>query len=245
MSTFNQFTYGSYTHPPGEIAFAGIQRAIVYSPTQRRNILRETWNLKGKIVKQGSDSQSQLFAAYAQLRTAYSSDGGSAGFAGTPFWLDNGNAIGGIIVTQPISHGEIKGAEGVTFLNYTLALQKDSFLSKPDHVLSYSEQVTFKDCVGRPLQVWRMPLTGGPIVQNVSETSWYEATQSGSGSSRTPSLQPEDPLWPDSLLQEQGARQVTYSSPKMQRGVPIEYHVEWSYTYRQTYPFTGGPHARG
>ena len=94
------FFYGSYQHPPGEVAFASISRNIIYSQTQRANLLREAWSMKGKIVKQGPTSQSQVFSALAATRQAYSTNGQSAGLldangAQTPLFLDTNQAIGG------------------------------------------------------------------------------------------------------------------------------------------------------
>ena len=126
------FNYGSYAHPNNEVSFAGITRTIQFSPTARANILTEAWAMDGKIVKQGATSQADIFTALATLRTAYSVNGQSAWLNDnsgnrTPFFLDNSIAIGGVIVTSPISHGPIKGAEGVTYLNYSFGLKMESF----------------------------------------------------------------------------------------------------------------------
>jgi hypothetical protein len=240
-----QFFYGSYTHPAAEVAFEGINRSIIYSHTQRANILRETWNLKGRIVKQGSTSQADVWTALAAIRAAYSVNGYSAGFAGTPFLLDNSLAIGGVIVLNPVSHGPIMGAEGVTYLNFAVSLQMDSFKSNINDLLNYSETVTFSDIGGGPLQVGRIPISGVPIIQSRSTNSFFYATQNGFASSRNSNIQAEDMLWPASLMGEDGAKNISPVSAKMERGVPVEYGISWSYKFRQVVPFTGSPHHRG
>ena len=217
----------------------------MYSKTQRRNIFQEVWNLKGRIVKQGPTAQADILTALNTTRTVYSVNGQSAGFAGTPFWMDTSKAIGGVIVRNHLSHGSIKEAEGTTFLEYTVSLQMDSFLSSIQDLLEYTESVTFTDCGGNPRQIWREPAVGLPIVQYVSTNTYFEAVQSGSATSRDPNIQAESMLWPQSLLGEPSARRVTNVSPVMVRGVPVSYSISWQYHFRQIVPFTGGPHARG
>lgn len=244
------FFYGDFRHPDSEVAFAGIQRTIRFSETQRENILRESWSLRGKIVKQGAASQSRVFAALGEIRSAYALHGQSAGLLDqdghqTPFLLDNSKAIGGVTVTNPVSHGEISGSETATYLHYTFGLQMDSFASQPNVILAYSEQLTFSDNRGGPLQIGRVPVSGLPIVQNVSTNSFYYATQAGFLTTRTPQPQPEAMLFPTALIGDPQSRVVTWSSPPTQRGVPTEYTVRWVYKYRSVAPFSGQVHSRG
>ena len=244
------FFYGGFKHPDSEVAFAGIQRTIQYSPSQRANIFTESWSMKAKIVKQGPTSQADLFSALNAVRNVYSVNGQSAGLLDnngnqTPFLLDNSKAIGGVIVTNPVSHEDLSGAETVTFLRYTFGLKMDSFISKTSDFLAYSETLSFSDNFGLPLQIGRVPVSGLPIIQNISTNSFYYATQSGSLTMRTPNPTPEAMLFPSSLIGEDGSRQITFESPKMERGVATEYTVKWSYRYRQIVPFFGSVHARG
>jgi hypothetical protein len=250
-----QFFYGPYTHPNAEVAFEGISRRIEWSPTQRANTLTEAWNMKGKFVYQGATAQSQILAALATTRTAYSrtdfaATGYSAGMllngAQTPFLLNAVGAIGGVVVTNPVSHGKIEGSEGCTYLHYKFGLRRESFLSTLNDLLDYKEQLSFSDCNGAPLQIWRMPLVGAPVVQSISTSSWFDCTQQGQLLSRNPNPQPEQPLFPNSIVGEPGSIQVSYFNPKMVRGTPVAYGVQWSYKFRQSVPFGGArPHARG
>ena len=240
-----QFNYGGFIHPFGEMAFAKIQRTVIWSQTQRQNVLRETWSLKGKIIRQGIDAQTQIFSYLGDLRNAYSVNGQSAGMSGTALQMDNSSAIGGVIVTDRVSHGELMGAETATYLHFTVGLQMDSFLSRLTDLLSYQEQVTFSDINGGAHTVDRVPIEGLPIIQSITTNSFYFATQSGSASSRDPGILPEDLLFPGDLQGRDGARQITYSSPKMERGQATEYGVSWKYEYRGIAPIIGRPHARG
>ena len=245
-----RFFYGGYVHESSEVNFSAISRVVQFSATHRANILQETWSMYGKIVKQGANSQSDIFTALANMKLAYSVNGYSAGMLDnngnrTPFFFDNSRAIGGVIVLNPISHEQMQGAESVTYLRFTFQLQMDSFLSSPFDILEYSEQLQFSDNQGLPLQVARVPIYGQPIIQNVSTASFYYATQSGTAKLRTPNPNPEPPLFPNSFSGEDGSRQVAYTSPKIIRGVPVEYGVNWSYRFRSATPLFSSVNARG
>ena len=244
------FFYGSYTHSPGEVSFDSVDRNVVWSQTQRANVLRETWHAKGKLIEQGSGGQAAIFADLAALRTAYSVNGQSAGFNDgngnpTPFFLNNNNAIGGVIVLSPISHGKIEGAETVGYLNYKFSLQMDSWLSNPNDLLSFSERLSFRDNNGMPLQVGKTPLNFPPVIQSVSAGSFYYCTQSGSLTQRGPSPQAQAPMFPGSFIGEDGSREIIPSSPNMERGVPVEFGISWTYRFRQIVPFLGSVNVRG
>lgn len=242
------FYYGAFTHPANEVAFLGIRRELIYSPSMRANILRESWSLKGRII---DTSQAAILADLAIRRQVYSQNitGNSAGMISasgtTPFVLNAATSIGGVIVTNAVSHGPLMGAETSQWCNYTFGLQADSFVSSINDLLSYQETVTFDDCGGGPLQITRVPVSGLPIIQNRTTNSFFDAMQSGSASSRNPNIQPEQMIWPQVLLGEMGSQHVSYFSPKTERGVPLEYGVQWAYRYRSITPLTGLPHARG
>jgi hypothetical protein len=245
------FNYGSYAHPNNEVNFAGLTRTIQFSPTARANILTEAWAMKGRIVKQGATSQADIFTALAALRTAYSVNGQSAWFndnngTRTPFFLDNTKAIGGVVVTSPISHGDIGGAESVTYLNYTFGLKMESFATlAAGSYLAYAETLVFEDNNGLPLLIERIPISGPPILQAVSTSSMFYATQSGTLTTRSMNPQPEAPLFPGAFSGEPNSRSIRYSSPKMVRGVAVEQSVSWSYRFKSPSPLVGTVHARG
>ena len=190
-----QFFYGSYYHDLNSVAFTGVTNSFIRSQNGRPHLIRKSWSCKGKIVRW---SQAEIFNQLTQLQLAYSINGQSAGLLDnsgqlTPFLLDSSTALGGVIVAEPISHDEISGAHGTTFLRYKFALQADYLWSGPTDVLSFAESVSFTNNDGGPIQVERIPATGRPILQNVTETSFYYATQSGSLSQSGPNPQPMNP----------------------------------------------------
>lgn len=241
------FFYGAFEHPKNEVAFNGISRQMQWSETGRANIFRESWSLRGRIVKPG---MSAIMTALNSVRSAYSYNGRSAGLRDpngllTSFYMNNNEAIGGVIVTDSVSHGAIEKADGVNYLNYTFGLQMDSFSSAPDDLLSYSEQLSFSDNYGGPLLIGRVPLSGPPIIQAISTHSFFYATQSGSLTCRTPNPQPEAMIFPGALMGDESSRQITFTSGKTVRGVPVEYGVSWVYKYRSISPFFGMVNTRG
>ena len=250
MST--AFTFNGFTHNANEVAFANIRREVIFSQTQRPHIMRESWSMKGRIVSQITGD---CLSTLATVRAAYAKPGNYAAMTfstgGSPFIMGNSNnniGSGGqtIVVTSPVSHSNLTGVEGVTFLNYTFGLQCDTFLSLTTDLLSYHENLTFSDIGGGPICVYRIPVAGLPIVQSISTSSWFEATQSGSASSRDPNIRQEDMIFPDFLLREPGSATVTYSSPKMERGTPTEYGVQWTYRFLSALPLGDvRPHAKG
>lgn len=248
------FTFNGFSHPAAEVSFANISRAQVLSQTQRPYLLQVNWSMKGHLVAQGSGAQAALLAALAVRIAAYSSPGAQASMVfdtgQSPFVLGGNNAIGlnnqKVVVTSQISHGVIDGSQGSTWLDYTFGLQSTYFLASANDLLTYSEVLSFADCGGGPLKAYRTPVVGLPIVQSISTSSFFEATQSGSASSLNPNIQPEDMIYPNFLKGEPGARHVSSFSPKTERGQPIEYGVNWSYQYKSPISFSGGSvHIRG
>ena len=177
------------------------------------------------------------------MQQGYSIDGQSAGMNGTAFTLDGNAALGGVRVTSPVSHSDITGAHGVTFLTYTIGLEADFMIAQPLDVLSFSESISFTDNAGGPIFVERIPAVGEPILQQVATQSWYYATQSGKGSLAGTWLLPATPVFSTAFLRTSGnaGRTVTYSSPKMIRGIPAEFETQWKYEFISATPLIGFP----
>ena len=239
-----QFIYGSYQHDVNSVAFTRVVRSLKRGPNQRANLLTTEWGLKGKIIR---SSQSAIFAQLAALRAAYSVDGFSAGMYDnngnqTPFFLDNNLAQGGVRVSQPISHGPIQGAEGTTYLDYEFGLAAD-YLSGPGGPLEFQETLSFNDINGGPIQVERIPAQGPPILQNVTEQSWFYATQQGPLKQQGNIVQagPQPMLFPNLLRQVPGSKVITYGPTEMIKGVPVAASVSWKYDYISATPIGGFP----
>ena len=239
-----QFQYGGYAHDINSVYFTRVNRSLKRGPNQRANLLTTEWGLKGKIIR---SSQSAILAQLATLKSAYSVDGFSAGMYDsngnqTTFYLDNNLAQGGVRVSQPISHGEIKGAEGTTYLYYEFGLAAD-YLSRPGGYLEFEETLSFNDINGGPIQVERIPAQGPPILQNVTETSWYYATQQGKlkQQGNVTLVRPQPMLYPGLLRQTPGSQVITYGPTEMIRGVPVAASVSWKYDYISVTPINGYP----
>ena len=239
-----QFQYGSYAHDINSVAFTRVVRSLKRGPNQRANLLTTEWGLKGKIIR---STQAAIFSVLAGMKTAYSVDGFSAGMYDnngnqTTFFLDNNLAQGGVRVSQPISHGPIQGAEGTTYLYYEFGLAAD-YLSGPGGPLEFQETLTFNDINGGPIQVERIPAQGSPILQNVTEQSWFFCSQQGrlKQQGNVTQISPQPMLFPGLLRQIPGSKVITYGPVEMIKGVPVASSVTWKYDYISASPITGFP----
>ena len=245
-TTDTAFFYGSFTHDPNSVAFTHINRTIIRGETQRAHLMRVQWGLKGKLV---SVNSGDIPARLQTMQTAYMLNqvNVSAGMNNTAFTLNGQSALGGVRVTSPVSHEEIMGAEGVTYLRYTIGLEADFMIAKGLDVLSFSESLSFTDNLGSPIYIERIPVTGPPILQQVTQTSWFFATQNGKGSQAGGWPNPTNPIFPVNYLRtaSNAGRTVTYNSPKMIVGNPVEYTTSWKYEFISPTPLIAWPNMIG
>lgn len=239
-----QFVYGSYAHDINSVYFTRVNRVLRRGPNQRANLLSTEWGMKAKIIR---SNQAAIFSVLGGMKAAYSVDGFSAGMYDnngnqTTFFLDNNLAQGGVRVTQPPSHGEIKGAEGTTYLYVEFGLAAD-YLSSPGGPLEFQETLSFNDINGGPIQVERIPAQGLPILQNVTTNSWYYCTQQGrlKQQGNVVQLSPQPMLFPNLLRGVPGSKVITYGPTEMIKGVPVASSVSWKYDYISSTPITGFP----
>lgn len=237
-----QFIYGGFVFDANSVAVTGFSSSFIRSPTGRTHLLRKSMSLEGKIIR---SSMSAVLFQMSSIQEALSVNGQSAAMLDnsglrTPWVLDSPSAIGGVIVTRGASNQNVKGAEGVTYLRYTFALEADYRWAGGSDVLSFSESLSFSDNQGLPLQVVRIPANGDPIVQNVTQSSGYHCTQSGSMTQAGPNPQPTSPTFPGLFIGNEGSHQITMLPTKAIRGVPIEYGVSWKYEFFSITPFAGG-----
>ncbi len=236
------FFYGSYTHPDKSVAYTRFDRRFIRARTGRIHMLRVTWGLRGKIIK---PTQAEIWTELEQIRNAYLVEGKSAGFDGTPFTINGNQAIGGTRVVSPVSHGRIEGSEGTTYLNWTVELEADFMIATKNTILEFKESVTFSDNLGLPLTVERVPLNAPPLLQQVSQGSFYYATQQGSIVT-VERPKPLDPLFPSNLRTSGGrARSVQYDNPTTINGQTISYGCNWHYEFISTSPLFNFPRSLG
>lgn len=179
------------------------------------------------------------------LQLAYTLDGQSAVMVDnnglpTDFIVDSSQTVGGVRVTNPVSHNDIRGAQGVTYLYYSFGLTWDVLWSRSGDVLEFEETLSFSDNQGLPLQIERIPVNGPPIIQNISQSSFFYATQSGSMKQSGPNPQPPGPTFPGLFRGTPNSRSVTYLPIKAIRGTAFEYGVAWKYDFISISPFQDG-----
>ena len=238
-----QFTYGRGQFEPNSVSIASFNQSLVLGQNGRPLMRKVQLNVNGKII--GHDSgevMSKLNNIYGACNQNYS----DAGFPGTPIWLSNGNAIGGVIVSRPVSHQEVKGAEGITYIRWSAGFEANYPMAKAGDILAFSETVSFTSNDGLPVCVERIPVFGLPILQQVSTNSWYYATQQGTKTMAFESPDPLPMLFPG-LLRTSGNSgvQVSFKSPDMLRGAELGWTTTWKYEYISALPFFEYPHVQG
>lgn len=237
-----QFVYGAYYHAPNSVFFKAINREWVRGPTGRRHMARTSWLINGKLLGSSiQDIQSQL----ELLQLAYATEPASAVMLDnngnfTQWIVDSSQTVGGVIVTNPVSHEMLKGAEGVTYLKYSVGITWDVLWAGPQDVLEWTESLDFTDNIGAPLQVERYPLNAPPIIQNVSAGSLFFCTQAGQMRQAWPNPQPPAYTFPGQLRGVQDSNGNGMLPTIAVRGSPISYGCRWSWKYISSYPFVGG-----
>jgi hypothetical protein len=237
-----QFQYGTYFHTPNSVFFKGIQREFVRGKTQRIHLARTHWNLEGKLL---GTSMTDIMNQLENLQAAYAVDGEDAVMldnfgAPTNFIVDTNQTVGGVRVTNPVSHEVLSGAHGVTYLRYSVGLTWDILWSANTDVLEFSETLAFTDNQGLPLQIERIPANGLPIIQNITQSSFFYATQSGSMKQSGPNPNPPGPTFPGLFRGTPDSHYVSPTAIQAIRGVPYEYGINWKYEFISISPFIGG-----
>ena len=241
----SQARYGGYYHDVNSVGFNSYSREFVKSPTGYNHYMRLTVELEAKIIR---STISLIMAELNLLRAAYSVGGYSFFFYddsgnALPWGFDSSLSIGGTTILKPVSHGAILGSHGVNFLKCQVTLQADFMESfSANQYLTFTESIQFSGS-GRPLKVKRLPATGAPFKQQVTEQSWYTAVQSGSLSSTTANPSPPDPIFPDYWDGDESDYQITRPSMVTQRGSIIESGVSWSYRFSSPTELIGLPNS--
>jgi hypothetical protein len=240
-----QLVYGSYFHEPNSVSITSWQRSHVLSENQWPKFLKVSASFRFRLL----GDQPSLMAQAQTISNAYSVNGldlnmfdNSGNY--TVWSLANGNTVGGILVTNPVSWSNVQGAQAATYLDGTVSLEGLVPLATNLRILSFQESITFDNVDGGPIQVERIPAVGWPIIQNVTERSFYYAFQEGMLTSGAPDPQPMDPIWPALQRRQPGANKFTKMAPKTIRGVPHEYGVRWSYQFVSDSPIFGTPNIR-
>lgn len=233
--------YGSYIHADAECAVV-ITKRPEYSPRGVRKSVRETWTIAGVMQ---ANSQSELTAALAALRSAYNVNGQDVGLYlgdGTTLsnhFMNSGNALGGVRVTAfDFPKGE--GAEYSTFRSYSITLEAD-FPDTFPNLLDYHEAISFKGTGGRR-KVFLETLDGPPQMQIAAQRTTYKATQKGKAVGAGTWPAPSAPLWPFAELEDH--RTIDYDTPRVAGRHVTELAVSWNYAFESVTPLVGMPTLR-
>jgi len=239
-----QAWYGSYQHDANRVGIRQWNRVFQLGQTGYPSRLITTATIWARIIR---STQLEIIVALQQMRDAYSIGGQTFTIfddVGNVLWtLDNQTASGGVMVLEPVSHGQITDAHGVTYLDWEIKLQHGQLLPRgQNQYLSFQESLEFRGR-GQPLQVLLTPATGKMFKQQTTEGSWRYCTQQGSLTTTTPNPKPMKPIFPQHFLGTEDDQSVTYSSPVTLRGAPMEWTVSWAYQYASSDELIGKPNA--
>lgn len=237
-------SYGSYTHPAGEVTVA-IQRTPTFNEGGQLYGYKETWHIQGFL--QAVDQRS-LTTALNSLKAAYSQQAGDL-----VLHLDDGtftthallavNCIGGTRVVGGPSFPDGKGAEYSTYRNYEITVEGD-VPNVDANLMAFMEVVTFEGD-GGPLTVILQTLTGQPQKQTTAQQTPFRATQQGSAIGHFAYPPIPLPIWPDALIHPRvkPTKKLPKRSGPIGRPTYTEWEVSWSYEFESVTPLVGDPTA--
>lgn len=238
-----QLYYGNYGHALGVPAIT-ISREVVNDAGERPYIERERWQING-LLPNPDGSATTLKAAIDELVAAYSVNGYNLilympdGSTPSSHALYSSSCFGGTRVVQRPSFPTGTGPEGVTYRNFSLAVEGDISLISPgtSYTTSFTETLEFNG--GGFLDGHLEPLVGQPIKQRRKQNTTYRATQQGEavGLFGYPPVPP--PIWPAALTQPNP--KFTLSSPRRRQGTFVDYRINWLYEYESARPIIGTP----
>ncbi len=241
----SQAFYGGFNHDVNSVKITSLDREIDRGNTGYSSKLSITIGISAKIIR---STTSAIFAELNRMIAAYSVDGQSFAFYDDnglyiPAWsIDSGATLGGVIVSKPVSHGELSGAQASNFIWATMAVSATVVTPLPfGQFLTFQESLTFHDRGGEGLRVKRLPARGLPFKQQVTERSWFYATQTGSLTSNQARPDPMQPIFPNDLDGDENDRQITRINPVTVRGQAFEHGVQWTYNFSSAQPLIGLP----
>lgn len=244
-----RFQYGAWQAQQDSVSFNTIQQILIPAANGKPTLRRITWDIRGKIVHENNaNPQSDVMGKVQEASAAFNRNYQDVGFPGTPFFFQNASTFGGVVVIKPFSFNDVKGADGVTYFNWSAAIEAHYKFSEftEGTVLDFRETTSFSNNGGFPIYAERLPVNGSPILQQVSSGSWYYGTQQGTIEvSGGLNAEPLPPLFPGALRYSTGKpRTFEYQSPKMLRGQPVSCVTTWAYEYISSVPFFASPNVR-
>lgn len=238
--------YGTYTHPDSEVTVRRrIRRKL--NPNQFSTRVTRTWDVEGQLH---ADTATLLIAAREALQAAY-----YVPYRDAYLYLSDGTTVHDYLVNQGSSTGVVPqgpdypngdGAEGGTFLTFTLSLEA-SLEFTPDgpgtfsgeggaSLMEFSE--TISESGGGPRYALIEVIDGPPVRQKLVDRTKYVYTQQGSATGRYGFPTPPGPIAPQWLV---GGPQVQRTGPIREGIVNTKYTTAWSYTFESPDALSGTP----
>lgn len=249
-STF--VSYNGLAHPQGTVDCA-VRFDSVLNEGEQIVAYKARADIKGTLISQAG-SQADLTAQIQAIQTAYV-NGGDLVLIGNdgsrlPSSILNAKTLGGTRVVSAPSFPELRGAQWVTYLTWTAAIEAELPTIVGGLALwSFEESISFQGTGGPAFDVIEC-VQGSPVPQTIAQRTAMSAVQDGKavGYLGPPLLGGPGgamlPLWP--AIEQQQYRVIIPGSPRRTgSGFNTSYKqfpLAWRYTFKSPTPFGGEPH---
>jgi hypothetical protein len=232
--------YRNYTYALGEAAVATSRE-----PMEANGIkfaVRERWTISGMLCG-GSSSAAEMDVKIRALIAAYATDGGDIAILLPDGSIScrsirSADTIGGVQVVQQPSFPGGGGAQGVTYQNYTIAVE--AILPVVGlgarFTISFRESLRFSG--GGPRFGFLEPAIGMPVKQLLRRNTIFRIDQQGEAVGLWGYPSPMV-FWPAALVE---APEMHYGSPRKIGGSYWHYPMSWSCRYESATQLTARPH---
>lgn len=166
-------------------------------------------------------------------------------------YSDSGSATSSAVYARQSANGtrvvsisapEAQGGEYVNRRTIAFTVLAEYHVANAQNaVVSWSEAVSIVGN-GGPRRVWRFPINGPAVRQQITPYSLVRATQSGQAVGYLRRVPKPAPLFPLYMVHE--AESATFQTPKYMgpTGAPVDWPTSWSYTFeRGDGPLAGVP----
>lgn len=229
--------YGSYVHDLGEVTLS-ISQSEVTTETGQAGGYIERWDVQGEII---TDSHAVMANRIAALRSAYSVQGRDAVFYAPDgvtilHRLRSLDTVAGVKVIPPSFPYEDNRGLYATGIKYAVTITGEYTTVLQSSLVAWQETLTFSG--GGPRYVFRQPMRGRPIKQQVAEATPYRLTQNGRAVGRYAYPQAPPPLYPEHLVENAPA---SPTGPEFRDGQFLNYAIAWNYVMESVDPLEGSP----
>ncbi len=229
---------GSYIHATNEVTLV-IRAETQFSPRREAYAVKVIWIIRGVLL---DTTVAGLTARIAALQAAYNFGGDTIALYNddgslTAHVLDSSSAIGGVRINRPPTFLKGDGTEYVTKREYEIEVEA-LYPFTGTALLEFTETVSLSGA-GGPRFVYKQPLFGLPIKQQVAQFTTFKATQSGSAVGWF-----DYPPFPNALFpadEKVDLRSQSRESPSVWNGDAVRFPISWSYTFESNQPLQANP----